>query len=77
MLVLKPSERSGDLDIAKSDTVRERVMLGNPALSERADSHDQLGTIAVRERLGRMPNFDPLPRRKEPLERAGTSMPSE
>ncbi len=77
MRVIPLRERAEDLHISKTDAIGQGVMLRNHVLPEWPETDDQFGTIAVRERPSRLPDFDPFPRRKQPLERAGASVPSE
>lgn len=77
MRMLPLREGTDDLHITKSNAVCQGVMLGNPTFPERSDLHHQLGLFAVGQRSGRTEDFDALPRRQQPIERAGASVPGE
>ena len=77
MCVLPLRERTEDLDVSKADAIGQGVMLRDHALPERPNPDDQFGSVAIRERPRRLPDFDPFPRWQQPLKRAGPSVPSE
>ena len=77
MRVLPLSERPDDLYVLKSDAVRKGVVLSDHALPKWPNVDHQFSSVPIRERPRRLSDFDLFPRRQQPLESTGESVPGE
>jgi len=70
--VLDTNTEGKELFVAE---LKEGDVFGDPVLPDGTDSYAGRGSVAVANRSFLLDQFDPLPRRSEPLKSAGPRMP--